>query len=468
MPKVVSGKRDLIWNYVGTITSMASSFVLLPFLILYLTGDELGLWYVYVAISNLSLLFEFGFNPALSRNIVYCMSGVRRLSKQGCDRDSIKEGVDFHLLNNLFRVTKMLYGVIALAVVLLVSTVGSLYIGFISAGADASGHWAAWAVFCAAMFMNLYYLYALTYLRGLGDIASESKAKTVGRLSQLLVSIVLLALGLGLLGAAIGFFVNGAVMRAVALVSFRRHRDVVEGIASDQVRSTREEYRSVFGSVSYVAWRDGLVQFACYGSTQATSVICSLTLSLSETGTFSVLLQFATAVYNLASVFTRSYLPMFQSSFAEGNKQSQVSIVGRSMAVYYGMYFAATIGVLLVAFPLLPVIKPSIEVNVALYLLMALYLFLWNQHSLFCSFIISTNRIPYVAAYVLSAAAGMALSYAFAGWLGMGAIGIVLGQMLSQLAYNNWKWPRFVMRELGTTLPRAMFTEVRRFLRIGV
>ncbi len=466
MPKVVSGKRDLAWNYIGTVTSMASSFVLLPFLILHLTGDELGLWYVYVAISNLALLFEFGFNPALSRNIVYCMSGVRRLAKQGCDRSSIEDGIDFHLLKNLFKVTKILYGGIAFAVLLLVSTVGSLYIDGISAGADAHGHWFAWGVFCAAMFMNLYYLYALTYLRGLGDIASESKAKTIGRLSQLLTSIVFLSCGLGLLGAAIGFFVNGAVMRAVALVSLRRHKDVMDGLASDRTPSTRQEYRSVFGSVSYVAWRDGLVQFACYGSTQATSVVCSLTLSLSETGAFSVLLQFATAVYNLSSVFTRSYLPMYQSSFAEGNTSSQVSIVGRGMVVYYGMYAAATLGVILVAFPLLPFIKPSIDPSVSLYLLLSLYLFLWNQHSLFCSFIISTNRIPYVGAYVASAVAGVALSYAFAGSFGLGAAGVILGQMIAQLAYNNWKWPLFVMRELGTTLPQAMLGEMRRFLRI--
>lgn len=36
-------RSDVIWNYVGTVVSMASGFVLLPLLMRFLSGDELGL-----------------------------------------------------------------------------------------------------------------------------------------------------------------------------------------------------------------------------------------------------------------------------------------------------------------------------------------------------------------------------------------------------------------------------------------
>ena len=66
MVRIKATKADVIWGYCGTILSMASGFILLPMLLFFLSGEELGLWYVFVAISNLTLLFEFGFNPAFS------------------------------------------------------------------------------------------------------------------------------------------------------------------------------------------------------------------------------------------------------------------------------------------------------------------------------------------------------------------------------------------------------------------
>ena len=54
--RIATTHSDVTWNYVGTIVSMASGFVLLPLLMHFLNDEELGLWYVYVAVSNLATL----------------------------------------------------------------------------------------------------------------------------------------------------------------------------------------------------------------------------------------------------------------------------------------------------------------------------------------------------------------------------------------------------------------------------
>ena len=38
----------------------------------------------------------------------------------------------------------------------------------------------------------------------------------------------------------------------------------------------------------------------------------------------------------------------------------------------------------------------------------------------------------------------------------MGAWGIVCGQALSQVVYNNWKWPMYLCGKIGTTYPRLL------------
>ena len=105
----------------------------------------------------------------------------------------------------------------------------------------------------------------------------------------------------------------------------------------------------------------------------------------------------------------------------------------------------------LVILPLLPLIKPDVAVDVPLFLFMCLYLGLWQQHSIFCNYIVGMNKIPCVRGYVVAAVLGVGLASLLSGALGMGARGIILGEFLSQVVYNNWKWPSYLARDLGCT-----------------
>ena len=458
MASIKASKSDVIWNYVGTIVSMASGFVLLPLLMRSLTDDELGLWYVFVAVSNLAMLFEFGFNPTFARNIVYVVSGARRLTREGCDSSSVQEGVDWHLLATVIRASKLVYAGIALVVLMGLATAGSAYVAVITESMDGWSHWASWAVFCASIVINLYFLYTITLLRGYGDVAGENKAKTFARLSQLAVSALLMALGGGLLGASVGYLANGLLLRVFASVQLRRHKDIASGLASNSEKPTLFEVGSVLGTVSHVAWRDGLVQLAAYASTQAMSIVASLTLGLAQTGTYSVLLQLGNAVYNFAGAYPKSFFPSYQAAFAAGDTERQRGIVSRGVTAYWGLFAFGTAGISLVIMPILPFFKEGFSPDLPLFLALALYLALWNQHSIFCNYIVGMNEIPYMPGYVVAALIGAPLSYVLAGPAGWGAWGLVLGQAASQAVYNNWKWPTYLARKIGTTY-RGLLTK---------
>lgn len=451
MASIKTSKADVIWSYVGTIISMTSGFILLPLLMRYLSDEELGLWYVFVALSNFAMLFEFGFNPTFARNIVYVISGARRLTAEGCDQDSVKEGIDWHLLNTVIKASRIIYAVIAVVVLLLLVSLGSAYISYVAAGMDAHTVWVSWALFCVAIFLNLYFLWSITVLRGYGDIAGEKKASVIGKVSQLVLSAVLLVLGMGLVGAALGFLANAVFLRVTAIVLVRRHKDIEEGRRGDSVPVDLAAVREVFTTIVHVAWRDGLVQLALYASTQAMSILSSLFLGLSETGTYSILLQLANAVYNFAAVYPKSYFPAMQSAFAEGDGSRQRHYVSTGLVGYWALYAFGTAGICLVVMPILPLFKPTVVLDYPLLLAMCAYLALLQQHSICCNYIISMNEIPYMWGYIAAAVLGTVLVCILSGLLGMGAWGIVLGQAISQLVYNNWKWPRYLCDKLGTT-----------------
>lgn len=40
--KIRASKKDIIWNYVGTIFSISSNFILIPLLLIFLTNEQIG------------------------------------------------------------------------------------------------------------------------------------------------------------------------------------------------------------------------------------------------------------------------------------------------------------------------------------------------------------------------------------------------------------------------------------------
>lgn len=443
-------KQDIVWNYIGTIVSMSSNFVLLPLLLLFLSGKQIGLWYVFVAISGFAQLLEFGFTATLSRNILYCLSGAQTLAKTGLADNERAGGsdVNWHLFRTVLMTSRIVYAFIGIIALVLASTLGSFYVSSVT------GHFAiewslpAWIVFDFSIFTNLYYLYKLTFLRGIGDVASENRAKTIARIGQIIITAVLLICGLQLLAAAMGFLTYSLLLRSIAGRAFDSDPKVTAGLASDCSPIDKSEVKAVFSSITFVASRDGIVSVAWYGATQATSLICSAYLGLEENATYSVLLQFATALYNLGSAYARSCFPMYQSAFVAEDETTQRHVVERGVSCYVLMYVAGVV-VIAICLPVLTLFKHDFICDRALFLGLAAYLFLLNQHSLFCNIIVNMNEIPYYKAYIVSTAVGILLTCFLCGVFGMGSWGLVLGQAAPQLMYNNWKWPSYVLNRLG-------------------
>ena len=57
--------------------------------------------------------------------------------------------------------------------------------------------------------------------------------------------------------------------------------------------------------------------------------------------------------------------------------------------------------------------------------------------------------MPFVKAGIISGVAIVLCSFISLYYLSAGILGLVLSQGLCQLAYNNWKWPKYVLDEFG-------------------
>ncbi|MFR1822663.1 MAG: O-unit flippase-like protein [Clostridium saudiense] len=445
--KIKVSNKDIIWNYIGVIMTLGSNFLLLPFMMVYLDSNQLGLWYVFQSIGNIVVLFDFGFNPTLARNVAYCWSGVSSLKKEGTERAKVGTP-NYKLLKQVIETCKKLYLIISLSAFLIMISFGTIYIINISNELIGYNYIIAWIIYSCAVFSNLYFGYYATMLRGVGAISQMNIANVISRVLQIIISIILLYLGLGLVAAALGYFINGFIYRSIAKYYFYNYKNNKENLKNVSSTILKEDIKKTFSIIWHNAWKDGLVSVSNYLTTQASALICSTFLTLTETGIYSITLQIVTAIVTFAGSLYNTYQPSLQSAYVNNDVKKSKELMAEAMIINFLICLFGAIGVIIIGFPILSVFKPETKFSIPLLVIMIIYQYLVKRHSYYASYIANTNKITYMNAFIISSICGVILSTIFMKYTNLGVYGLVLGQMISQMVYNNWKWPRVVFSML--------------------
>lgn len=90
--KIQLNKKDVLWNYIGIIMNLGGNFLILPFLLFFLDDNYYGIWNVFVSLGGIVALFDFGFNTTFARNITFCWSGAKKLTKESVEYSDNAEG----------------------------------------------------------------------------------------------------------------------------------------------------------------------------------------------------------------------------------------------------------------------------------------------------------------------------------------------------------------------------------------
>ena len=445
--QIKSSKNDVVWNYIGIIMSMGSNLLLLPFLMRLMNGDFLGLWYTYLSIGGIVTLFDFGFNPTIARNIAYCWSGAKELTPEGVIYSECKEP-NYGLMKKVISTCKIVYLIISLAALIILLSVGTIYVFYISKEIFDSKVIISWLIYSVAVFLNLYYGYFATFLRGVGAVSQYNKINVLSRIIQIVVSIGLLYAGFGIIAVSLAYLLYGFLLRLFSKKAFYKYKDLGTHIREISQKTTKKDIKSLFKTVWHNAWRDGIVAVANYCANQASTLIASMFLSLTETGIYSISVQLITAIATIAAGLYTAYQPAMQSAYANNNKQELKRLMSLAMCIYSLIFIIGT-GLLLAAgVPILKIIKPEYTYDYLVIFGIAVYNYCYKRQSYFASFISNTNHVPYVKAYLISSVTGVAASIILVYFFGFGVWGLIIGQFLPQLAYNCWKWPKEALKIL--------------------
>lgn len=450
-------KLDIIWNYLGTIMNLSSNLLLLPFMIIFLDSENLGLWYVFLSIGAIVILFDFGFNPTISRNVAYSWSGAKELTKTGVSFVSNNEPNIF-LLKKIIYTCKRIYLLISLSALLILLTICTQYINIISVDIEGNTHIIAWIIYCIAVFLNLYFGYYTSLLRGVGAISQYNKAIIIARSIQIIASIILLLSGFGLVAVSLAYLAYGLLLRIFSKRYFYKYENIDSRLENENLVLDSKDIKNTFNIIWHNAWRDGLVSISSYFANQAPILLCSIFFSLTITGIYSITIQLIAAISSISGALYTSYQPSLQSAYISDNGEKLKKLMSIAMTTYCLVFWVGVILLLTIGIPLLNLISNEVLLSIPVLIAVAIYDFLLKHHSYYASYISNTNRVTYMKPFLVSSCTGIILSILLIQTTNIGIWSIILGQFIVQLLYNNWMWPYRVMKSLNTN-PLEMFTQ---------
>lgn len=456
-------KSDVIWNYIGTFLSLGSGFLLLPFVVYFLDSESLGLWYVFLSLGGIVVLFDFGFSPTLARNVAYSWSGAQQLLKKGAN---IVEGNEpnIKLLKKVLLTCKWIYLIISIIALLILVSLGTIYILYISKGLNKYYVLGSWMIYSISVFFSLYYGYYITFLRGVGAIKDINISTIVSRIVQIFLSIILLYLGLGILAVAIANLSYGLLFRLLAKNSFYRYQQIGIRLSNVENKIVKSDIINTFEIIWHNAWRDGLVSLSKYFTNQATVLILSFFVTLTETGVYSISVQLTTAIATISGALYTSYQPALQSLYINNNMKKSREMMSLAMVVYIVLFWVGFIIFVLIGLPIINIVKPEFIFSIPVFTLVAIYHFLLNYHSYHASFISNTNNVPYVNAFIISSIGGILTAVLLLKITNFGLVGVIFAQILIQALYNNWYWPMYVMKLLDTNIVSMFIIGIERII----
>ena len=440
------GKREIIWSYAGTAFMIGAGVILLPFILHKMPQETVGIWNIFQTITALVMLLDFGFRPTFARNISYIFSGVKSLQRNGVAHTTSEAAVDYSLLKGTLLAMKRFYRWMALAVFALLATAGTAYFYYIlqKYSGDRQDALIAWILLIAINCYNLYTFYYEALLTGKGYVTRAQQINMLGQAVYLALAIGLIYAGFGLTAIVASQLISTVIRRILTYRVFFTP-ELKANIESVEPQEPKE----ILSAISPNAVKIGLTQLGGFMVNKSAILIGSAFLTLEQVACYGITIQVMDILARCATVFYQSYLPKLAQCRAEndlnGLKRYYILCTGSLLAVYA----VGSVAWLFLGNWALDIIQSQTHfVPTAMLMVMLLISTLEHNHAVSAGFIMADNKIPFFIPSLVSGAATVVLLWVFLSPLHMGIWGLILAPGIAQLAYQNWKWPSVVIKEL--------------------
>jgi O-antigen/teichoic acid export membrane protein len=436
-------RNDLIWGYFAQFFSIASGILILPIILKLLSPQEVGLNYLMLTVGGLVTLFDFGFAPQFGRNITYIFSGSQNLLKEGVAQNIDKLDINYKLLYVMIEAAKYLYRRLSLIVLLVLFTFGTAYIYKITNGFITVKHSLfIWITYCISIYINMYFAYYSSLLNGRGMVTEYRKSLVYSKIAYTFIALSLLLCDFGLLSIVIANLITPFIVR------YFSHRFFYNEELKEKLKgyeATNEEKLQLIEIIWHNAKKLGLIYLGSFAITKVGMFISGLFLSLDNIASYGLMVQLVGLIATLSTTISTLYQPRISSLRILNAKTDLLKDFSYTVVIYKLLFFIGGIIFILIGNPILHMLgSETVLPSKVILVLYCLVVFLETNHSLFSSFLVTNNEIPFVKSTLFAGALIAIFTYLLLRFTDFGLLIVVIVPLLVQLAYNNWKWPYVV------------------------
>jgi O-antigen/teichoic acid export membrane protein len=437
-----ANKKDIAWGYLSQFLNVGAGIVLIPVAIKCLSAEDMGLWYVFLALAGLAQLLEFGFQPTISRQTSYVYSGAMKLQPQGIPINEFNV-INKQLLANLIFASKKLYKYVAICSCLILLVFGTLYIYSLNVTQVSS--YIAWVVFSFSSVINFYFSYYNGLMQGRGQQTTLNKIITQSKVILLVVAVPLLLLDFGLLALAVATLISMIVNR------FLVHNQFYDNSKEETYFIKNANITEDLTNLLFLSsWRLGLTSLGAFLIQKANLFIASSFLGLKIAGSYGLTIQLIGILSMVSSMSVNLNIPKITALNSNNKKDEIIVIFQKSMIMAISLFIAGSVAIIFAGLPMISFLSDSIElVTLPILVLMLLFQLLEMIHSLSATYLTTLNYVPFARSALMSGGAIIILSLLSVNFTSFGLITLVLSQGVVQLAFNNWYWPLQAHRSLS-------------------
>jgi len=432
--------KDLFWNIGATVLKVASAAILLPFILKYFSNELVGIWIIFMAITTLVVLIDFGFRPTFTRNVSYIFSGVKNLQIQGIETTATHHlETDYGLLNGLIHSMRWFYSRGALFILILSATVGTGYIFYLlrEYSGDKTEVLIAWVILCMNNTYNFYTFYYESLLMGKGLVRKNKQIIIIGRLAYLAVAIVLILCGAGLIAVVSSQIIATIITRILSYNVFFT-KSLKSKLANAIPKNKIELIKAIYPN----AVKIGLVYCGSVLVMQSTVFIGSFYLNLDEIGSFGITLQLTTLLVTLSKLYLDTFFPKIVQYYSHNDFSSIKQIYRKGKWYFFIIFITGGAMLLFLGNPVLQLIGSKTPlIPFSLLAVLLLFLLLDTQQVLASNILLAGNKVPFLKSNLITGLFSILLIFALLTIYPTGLWALILGPGIAQIVYQNWKWP---------------------------
>jgi O-antigen/teichoic acid export membrane protein len=444
-------KKDILWNYGATFLQIASSVLLFPFILRILPQETVAIWTIFSTIISFGNLLDLGFNPSFARNVSYVFSGVKSLKKEGYNIvETNHSEIDYGLFKSLLRAMRFFYSRMAFILLIILITFGTFYIYTIlkKYSGDTVNIYIAWAALCLINTYSFYTSYYDTLLTGMGLIKTSKQITILSQIIYLTTAIIFILLQFGLI-AIVSAQIFSVITRRILSHFFIFTSELKDKLKKNVPQSQKHILKAIFPN----ALKIGITALGSFLVSRSAIIIGSLFLQLDTIASYGITIQIVGIINGIAMVFFGTYQPKIVQYRVQNNTEA---IKNLYISGFYFLFFTYLFGGLALLFfgnwALNILDSKTLLLNKTLITVVLIISFLENNHALAGGILLTKNEVPFFKASILSGIFTIILLVLLLKIFNIGVLGMIIAPGIAQLCYQNWKWPKEVIKELRITM----------------